>query len=332
MSENNGIQESYGPTGQYDTDVDYDGTQAAYASNDDSSNIESALSEKAEVDELKEKVEELEDSEKVESEVEEVSKPKDDEFGSKFAALSRREKAIRQRESALEEKLAAMEARLETLNAPKEEAPKAPEIPIEMRLKKDPLGTLAELGLSFDTLTNLALNDGKLTTEMQMDLMKQEMDQKYSTELQQLRQELVEKEKRLEEEKYNDVVQNFKSELTQFINTDNKYELIRANDAVETVFEVIEKHYQETGRVMSKDEAADQVESYLEEEIDKLLKLEKLKKKIGSQAQQPQEAKQVKQPAPTLLNAHSTSASKPSRNLSRDESMFAAASLLKWNE
>jgi len=332
MSESHNVQESQGPTGQYTTDIDYDGTQAAYASNDNSSNIEAALSEKAEVDELKQQVEKLEDSEDLKSE--ESTKPKDDEFGSKFAALSRREKAIRQKEEALEKKLAAMEARIEALNAPKEEAnpEKAPELPIEMRLKKDPLGTLAELGLSFDTLTNLALNDGKLTTEMQMDLMRQEMDQKYSTELQQLRQELIEKEKRLEEEKYNDVVQNFKSELTQFINTDNKYELIRANDAVETVFEVIEKHYQETGRVMSKDEAADQVESFLEEEIEKLLKLEKLKKKIGMQEQQPQEAKQVKQPAPTLLNAHSTSASKPSRKLSRDESMFAAASLLKWNE
>jgi len=41
---------------------------------------------------------------------------------------------------------------------------------------------------------------------------------------------------------------------------------------------------------------------------------------------------QQTQKAPTLSNAHSAAASKPSRYLTRDESVSAAASMLKWNE
>jgi hypothetical protein len=338
MSANNGFTETAVEGSPVEATSDYDGTQAAYANHDQSHQVESALSEQAEVDEIKEKISKLEgEEENVNLKADEDLEPKDNEFSSKFAALSRREKQIRAKESALEEKLAAMEARLESLSAPKEEVKVAsePELPLEYRLKKDPLGTLSELGLSYEQLTNLALNDGKLTTEMQMDLMRQDLDKKYSSELDQLRSELADKEKAREEDKYNEVVTNFKSELTNFINDTDSYELIRANDAIETVYGVIEEHYRETGRIMSKDEAADQVEAYLEERVEQMLKLNKFKNKSRAQEApqqpQPEQRTQVKE-APTLLNAHSTAASKTSRRLSRDESISSAASLLKWRE
>ncbi len=296
----------------------FDGSEQAYAQSDESQSIEQALEEKKA------------------QEVEEQPKQKD-EFSSKFAALSRREKQIRERESQLDQKLAMLEEKLAKFEAPKQEPqePKKPEIPIELRLKKDPLNTLAELGLSYDKLTQLVLNDGKLSPDMQMELMRQEIDQKYSSEIENLRKELLERDKKSEEEKYNEVVSNFKHDLTNFVNNTDKYELIRANDAVDVVYDVIEQHYHDTRRVMSKEEAADQVEAYLEEEVEKLLKLNKLKSKFGQQKPvnpAPQESKAAPK-APTLSNTHSAAVSKPSgTNLNREQSVAQAASLLRWND
>lgn len=328
MSENAVIQESVQEapaTNPYDT------AQESYEQHDAEQSLESALDEKIEAESAN-KIEE-------DSQAEEVQEPKND-FDAKFAALSRREKQLREKESQMQQqyeaKLAEIEAKLEALSASKveevQEESKEPELPLEYRLKKDPLGTLSELGLSYDQLTNLALNDGKLTPEMQMELMKQELESKYNSKFESLQNEILERDKRLEEEKYNETVTNFKNELTNFVNDNDNYELIRANDAVNVVYEVIEEHYAETGKIMSKQEAADQVESYLEAEVEKLLQLNKLKSKIAPpQTSQPQQREQA-QKSPTLSNAHSAMASKPSSPKTRDDSVAHAASLLKWND
>ena len=51
-----------------------------------------------------------------------------------------------------------------------------------------------------------------------------------------------------------------------------QYELIQANEANDIIYDVIEEHYNETGRILDIEEAAEAVESYLEEEAEKLLK------------------------------------------------------------
>lgn len=281
-----------------------------------------------------EQQEEVAAEEAVEEAKPEQKSEEDKQFASKFAALSRREKEIRQRESQIEQKLRALDeklAKLETISAPKE-APKAEELPLELRLKKNPLEALQSIGLSYEKLTQLALNDGKLTPEMQLELMRQELDDKYSKELEKLRSELSEKDKKTEEQKYNDIVMSFKNELNSFLkNNDNDYELINANNAADVVFDVIEEHFKETGRIMDNKEAADLVEAQLLEEAERLFKLNKLKSKLGSTAQV-----QSKNPAPkspTLQNTQSVSVSKPAgRPLTREESLAHAASFIKWEE
>mgnify|MGYP006287904407 FL=1 len=178
----------------------HDGTSEAYQSHDSNQSIESAMDEKIQTDQLREQVEELETQEEnAEPSKENQTSSQNDEFGSKFAALSRREKALRERESQIDAKLAELEERFAQMQQPQKPEPEVePELPLEYRLKKDPLNTLKELGLGYEQLTNLALNDGKLTPEMQMDLLKQEIDQKYSSEIDQLKQELQERDKRLE--------------------------------------------------------------------------------------------------------------------------------------
>lgn len=252
-----------------------------------------------------------------------------DEFASKFAALSRKEKALRQQEQEWKSKLEEMEARIRSYE--EKENTKEPEIPLDYRLKKNPLQTLDELGLSYDKLTELALNDGKLTPDMQMDIMRRELEDKYSKELEDIRNELLERDKRMEEQKYEETINGYMAELTNFVNKSDSYELIKANDAVDLVFDVVENHYNETGKILSNEEAADLVERELEAELKRVM--EKAGPKLGFGAQASQEPKRPAAQSPTLSNSQTSHVStRGDRPLSEDESKSVAAQLLKWTD
>lgn len=268
-----------------------------------------------------------EEKAEVEAPKEEAKKPEDDAFSRKFAALSKKERQIRQREQQLNAKMADLEARLKSLE-PKEEV-KAPSIPIEKRLKQNPLETLRELGLSYEKLTELALNDGKMSMEDKVEMIKEELEAKHMSEIEKLREELREKEKKTEQEKYDEVIQNFMVDLTSFVNSnEDDYELIRANDAVSVVYNVIEQHHAKTGRILSNKEAADHVEAHLLEEAQKLLKL----KKLGFKKEPEVAKKPVTQPiSPTLSNSVATTLSDKTEKIMNDSELkAAAAAMLKW--
>lgn len=298
-------------------------------------NLEDAFSEKQEV-EASGNVEST-DSEQP-SEVEEVveKKEEEDSFSTKFAALSRKEKAIREREVQLEQKFQALEERLaaaERQSQPVE--PEAPaEEPLDQLLRKNPLEALKKFGWDYEKLTQMTLEDGKMPAEMQMQLMQDELERKYQSELEELRNEITQDKEQRENEKYQQVINNFMTELNEFVDTNNdNYEFIKANDAVDLVYEVIEEHYEESGRVLDKKEAADLVEQYLEEEFrQKIAKTSKAKKFLAPQEVN-EPVSEKRQSSPTLSNAHSATASpKAERKLSEDESRAKAASLLKWTE
>lgn len=251
--------------------------------------------------------------------------PKVDKHAARFAALARKEKDLRARESQLEARLKALEAQSQ-----KQEEPVKPTIPLEKRILQDPLKTLEELGIGYDKLTQLALNDGKPSIEMQIEMMRRDLESKHEAELKAIRDELLERDRKLAEEKYNSVEQQYKAQLTSHINSSSDYELIRANDAVDVVFDVIKEHYEATGDIISNDQAAKIVEEYLEEEAQKLFeRSSKLKSRFQAPAQKPTEAAPA---TPTLKNSQAAkSAPKPGKLMSRDESIAFAAAQLKWN-
>lgn len=259
----------------------------------------------------------------------EAAEPEKDQFASKFAALSRKEKEIRQKEREIAEKLSEYD------NWKKEQEElankKEPEVPLDYRLKKDPLSTLAEMGLSYEKLTELALNDGKLTTDMQMELMKRELEEKYSSGLEELKNELAERDKKAEEQKYQETISSFMNELTDFVNTNEKYDLIRAGDAVEEVYKIIEEHYNKTNEVLSNAEAADMLQSHLEKELEAML--EKTASRYGYSKAQPKPEQKTVTQSPTLSNSQTSHVStQGSTPLSEEESRAAAAQLIKWHD
>lgn len=263
---------------------------------------------------------------KVEEVVTEPEK-KEDPFSVKFAALSRREKQLRQQEKELNRRMQELESK-NTVNAPKEEA-KAELPPLEYRLKKDPLGTLKEMGFTYDKLAELVSNDGKLPQDMQLELLRQELDDKYNKEIQSIKDELLNRDKKSEEERLAQTIENFKSELSSFVDTNpEEYEQIKANDAVDTVYELIEQHYQDTGNILSNKEAADAVESFYFERAKNLYENSKKFKNLNAQPTQ-----QVKPSSPTLSNNQSKSFTESNnRKLTEDQSKFEASKHLKWIE
>ena len=266
-------------------------------------------------------------AEEVEQSLEQASNPDRDDFSRKFAALSRREKEIRAKEVEYDQRIAELEARFQ----PKKEVEKEPELPFEYRLKQNPLKALEDMGLSYDKLTELALNDGKLTPDMQMRLMREELENDYKSKYKELEDRIIEKEKNDEQRRYDEIETGFKNEIEAFVSSKpEQFELIQANEAKDVVYEVIEEHYNETGKILDIEEAANAVESYLEEEAEKLLKLGKLRSKFntGDIEQEPQRQSQV-----TLSNAHSAQANeRVARKLSDEESKREMARMLQWDE
>ena len=247
-----------------------------------------------------------------------------DQFASKFAALSRKEKALRDRESEYESKFEEMERRLAEYEAQSQE----PEVDWEHMLRNDPLRALEEAGLGYDKLTELALNDGKLTPDMQLAAMRQELENDYQRKFEELEERLNAKEQSEVESYYDAVQENFQDEIAGVVMSDpDRFELVQASEASALVYDVIEEHYNETGRVLDIEEAADAVESYLEEEAGKLMKLKKLSSRLGIDPRELEAMEQV-----TLSNDHSAQVNYEGANrmLSEEESKARAARMLQW--
>ena len=247
-----------------------------------------------------------------------------DQFASKFAALSRKEKALRERESEYESKFEEMERQL----AEYEQTRQEPEIDWEDMLRNNPLKALEEAGLGYDTLTELALNDGKLTPDMQLAAMRQELENDYKQKFEELEDRLDQKEQLEQDTYYDSIQQNFQDEIGNMVQQNpEKFELIAASEADGLVYDVIEEHYNETGRVLDIEEAADAVESYLEEEANKLMKLKKISNRLGIDPSELEAMEQV-----TLSNDHSAQVNYEGANrmLSDDESKARASRILQW--
>jgi len=243
-----------------------------------------------------------------------------DNFDRKFAALSRKERDIRARET----ELAGLEERFQSME-------REPEMPLEQRLRANPLKVLEELGLGYETLTDLALNDGKLTPDMQMQLIRDELETDYQSRFHDLEQRLEERDVREQDERYDSILSGFMEEIQNHVATDDNYELIRANDAGDVVYEVMEEHYNQSGNILSIDEAAEAVESYLEEEAEKILNLQKVRSRLNINEVEPRD--EYRQSQITLSNAHAAQANeRVGRMQSDEESKRDIAKMLKWDE
>jgi hypothetical protein len=289
------------------------------------------------------KVEEAPAEEKKEEQSEEEKR-----FASRFAALSRREKSIREQESQLNARMAEIDAKMEALQKVQNPEPE-PEMPWEEMLLNKPLEALEKKGLSYEELTKIALNDGKLTPEMELKIWQQKMDRKYTEELEAVKSKLAEKEEqeaeqltKKEEERLNQVIVDFKNQISEEVSSKpEEYELLgmQGEDGIQTVYDVIDLHYKQTseegeGAIMSVDEASKLVEEHLLEEAKQYLNKSKIKKLLETSEKTPETKPEVKRETEsvTLSNSQSQVSQAGERYLSDEESKARAAKMIRWNE
>lgn len=270
-------------------------------------------------------------------EVPAVEQPKDDKFAAKFAALSKKEKQLRAQEKAMQTRIKEMEDRFKA----QEEALK-PYMSLKDAASADPSALL-------DNLRSMGLDEKKIVEKY---ILKQEPtpEEKQISMIQDLQKEInalkadrlkeVEqsKEREVATKKQNEVTlrKNYLSHLGSFVEKNaNEYELIRANDAVDLIYDVMEEKYNTTlsadgtGVVLTEKEAADLVENYLYEQAKKLIETNKIKSSFATRVVETTKPK-TGQTATLSNTAAQQVPARGERKLSDEESKAKMAEMLRF--
>lgn len=277
--------------------------------------LEDAVSEQKEVQEntieSSDSIDSLKASEVTKSE-EEVKSESKDPLSSHYAAMARKEKALRakvqQQELQFKAKEEAIRAKEEALKAKEEEYKSGYFNKAEF--SKDPWKYLAEAGITYDQLTEMALTQQSVPPQVMSQIQKLE---KQLQEEREERKKYEENSKKSQEEAqsnaYKQAVEALKRDASSLVKDNPEFELVASTDSVQDVVTLIEETFKEEGILLSVEEAAAEVEKYLEEEALKLAKLKKIQSKLQPTQSKTEEGKvevkfQAKQPQmKTLTNS-----------------------------
>lgn len=240
----------------------------------------------------------------------------------KLEMLIRREQQALQRERFAKQKEAEVESKLQQLL---EREKKIQEFE---GAKGNSKKAMELLGLNYDELTKSHLQDGEIPPEVHIKKIEEKFDAFKSAKEQEDKQR-AEETKRAAEAQEHKAIADFKGEINTYLK-DNaaRYELIAFEGQEELVFDVIDEHYNRTlnpetgvGNVMTKAEAADKVEAFLEQKEIKRKELAKVKTLWGSvpkntvqNAAKPEAV--INKPLKTLTNQLSARAT-PSKEANR---------------
>lgn len=230
---------------------------------------------------------ELSTEQPVETNVEESTaetKPKEDPALSRqFAQLARQERALRakaqQQEQSFKARLAELEAREAKLTAqpqfdPKEYIPKS-------RITQDALSVLEESGVSWDQLTQDAIN--RQPTDPRMQRMVQEQAEKIAkleAAIEQGNKNAVDRDQAGRQA----AIKQISTDAKNLIKSDPvAYEAIAKTGTVKEVVDLITKTFDRDGILLSVEEAAEEVENYLVEENYKMsTSINKIKQRMAA--------------------------------------------------
>lgn len=172
-------------------------------------------------------------------------------------------------------------------------------------LQADPLSALNELGLTYDKLTELQLSqqnpDPNQQTLEQLEKLKTQLEERLSS----FDQKLADRDKQA----YEAAVGQIRRDVQLLVDSDPNFETIKASGEIGAVVELIEKVFHKEGQILSVEEAAKLVEDALvdreSERVQNLLKVQKLKSRLGIPEKTQEEQEVQQQPQPTLSNSQS---------------------------
>lgn len=247
-----------------------------------------------------------------------VEAPKEaaDQISPKFAALARKEKALRSQYQAIKAK---------------EEALKAKELEYQSKyiqkdkLTQDPMAALQELGITYDQLTNLVLNQPK-PEELAFQRLQKEIDS--------VKESQTQTQKNYQEQQtkaYEQAVNQIRNETKVLVDSDQAFETIKETGNVEAVVELIRSTFEDSGTLLTVEEAAKEVEDYLTDEYSKLASLKKVQERLKPKLEQVLEEKQKQsQPSNQLKTLTSSVTGNSSKPMSaRDRAVLAFQGKLK---
>jgi len=240
----------------------------------------------------------------------------DPKFASRFAALTKKEREIIQRERAFKEQQAKLQAYEKAMQ----------------QAKQNPLEYLQAAGLTLEEALQQIINEGKEPTEQDRLSSVEQKIKDYEEHQRQLQIRAQEYRKQQE-------LATIHKEIESFVEqNEEQYELIKAYNNIDLVWNVIERTYMETGGKvhLTTEQACQAVEEQLlsekMEELELARKLKKLQAKLAPEVSAESKQQPVsKTVSPTLTNSGGTVSTSPPRKFrTKEESLAEAAKLLKW--
>jgi len=237
----------------------------------------------------------------------------EDSFAKRFAALARKEKKMRQET----EETKLIKDKYVDYDTAKKLA------------KTNPEEFLKKYDLSYEELTEYFISGRPKVDPKVMEIQE---------ELAKVKKERDEEKTKLQEETRQAAISKFKTEQMSVVKAAGaKFELINTTGAYDLIYDVTKEYFEANkdengnGKILSHEEAADMVEKYLEQEVEKFLKADKIKNKFLKPNDKTETVAKTETPeSKTLTNSMTSSANLQSKPLSRDESIERAARLIKW--
>jgi hypothetical protein len=228
-------------------------------------------------------------------------------LSSQYATLARREKLIRQQAQQLKAREQALKAAEEAAKAPAKPAFNESDYVRKSDLLEDTFGTLNQIGLGYDKLTEKALN---APSSEQLAFM-QEI-KRLTAKIEALEGETKSTKQTFEDNQRlarTQAEKQIKNDVSSLVKSDPAFETIAATDSIQDVVDLITRTYDEDGILMSVEDAAREVEEYLVEEALKLSRLNKIQQKLAPKAasEPKQSTAPQQQQIKTLTNSVSSS-------------------------
>jgi hypothetical protein len=201
--------------------------------------------------------------------VQAAPEPKQEKLGVAYAKLAREQKAAREASEKLKSERMAIEEKAKVV----EEFEQA-----KANAGKNPIEALKLLGLTPEQVNDYLLSTGEPDP---VEAVRSELEE-FKRAQQEAQNRYLEEQRKAVEAEQAATLDQFKGQISQFIESNpDKYELTQTWGAQSAVFELIDATYTQTNRVLTIEEAADQVESYLDSEVSKLTATKKFSAKLA---------------------------------------------------
>jgi len=157
-------------------------------------------------------------------------------------------------------------------------------------------------------------------------------------EMAQMRQELSQQREAADQARMEAALAEAREQVRSYVGSSEETPLTRITGSADQVWQLMTNHHQQTGEVMSEQEAASKVEVHLTGQIERLLESDATRQLIENKLRDAGAApKAAPAPAPssTLTNAMQTAENQRIRqdpNMNREASIAEAAKLLQWQE